>query len=387
MIDRFERFSSAIFSMTRYWHKIATDELSKFGLKGTYAVYLAVLLRNKEGVTASRLSDICARDKADVSRSVNELEAKGIVERISVSSSGYRASIRLTPRGIDIAQHIIERACLAVEITNRDVSDKDRKLFYDVLFRYESTLKELSENGLPPRGPIKAVLFDLDGTLLPMDQDVFTRAYFKSLCDYFAPRGFDHDTMLKAIGKGTAAMVGNDGKKSNQQVFWESFKEFFPKLTEDDLAEFYRYYKLEFDKVSSSCGYNPLALDTVNHCSLSGLRTILATNPFFPAVATEKRLKWAGLEASMFEYITSYEDTHYTKPSIDYYREILDRVQLDPKDCLMVGNDANEDMVAKRLGMKVFLLTDNLINKNNIDISQYPNGGFDKLTKYIDSLA
>lgn len=52
----------------------------------------------------------------------------------------------------------------------------------------------------------------------------------------------------------------------------------------------------------------------------------------------------------------------------------------------MVGNDVGEDMIAQTLGMKVFLLTDCLINKEDTDISVYPHGSFDELLAYIDTL-
>ena len=52
----------------------------------------------------------------------------------------------------------------------------------------------------------------------------------------------------------------------------------------------------------------------------------------------------------------------------------------------MVGNDVGDDMVAQKVGMKVFLLTDCLINKSEEDISKYPNGSFDELMNYIESL-
>ena len=50
----------------------------------------------------------------------------------------------------------------------------------------------------------------------------------------------------------------------------------------------------------------------------------------------------------------------------------------------MVGNDVVEDMVAEKLGMKVFLLTDYLINKYQIDTSIYPNGDFNDLINYLN---
>ena len=110
---------------------------------------------------------------------------------------------------------------------------------------------------------------------------------------------------------------------------------------------------------------------------------MLATNPLFPAIATESRIRWAGLNKDDFELYTTYENSCFCKPNLDYYREILSRLGLQPEECLMVGNDVGDDMVARELGMQVFLLTDCLINKTNADLSQYPHGGFDELMAYI----
>ena len=115
----------------------------------------------------------------------------------------------------------------------------------------------------------------------------------------------------------------------------------------------------------------------------AGVRVALATNPLFPAVATESRIRWAGLEPEDFELFTTYENIGFCKPNLDYYREILRRMDLAPEDCLMVGNDVGEDMVAERLGMRVFLLTDCMINKDSADINAWPHGGFAALTEYL----
>ena len=114
-----------------------------------------------------------------------------------------------------------------------------------------------------------------------------------------------------------------------------------------------------------------------------GIRLVLATNPIFPAVATESRIRWAGLEPSDFVLYTCYEDARHAKPNPAYYRDILERLELPAEGCLMVGNDAAEDMAAAQAGLEVFLLTDCLINTRQQDISGYPQGGFDELMAYI----
>ena len=94
-------------------------------------------------------------------------------------------------------------------------------------------------------------------------------------------------------------------------------------------------------------------------------------------------MRWAGLEPSDFELYTTYEDFSHCKPNPAYYRDVCARIGLAPEACLMVGNDAMEDMVAETLGMEVFLLTDCLLNKENKDLTVYPQGSFDALAAYI----
>ena len=230
---------------------------------------------------------------------------------------------------------------------------------------------------------LKAVLFDLDGTLLPMDQDGFTHGYFKLLCRKLAGYGYDPDQLVKAVWKGTGAMVKNDGSCSNEEAFWRCFSGIYGEDALKDIPLFNAFYANEFQQAKALCGHNPKAKEVVELSKAFGLRVVLATNPLFPAVATQSRIRWAGLEPEDFELYTTYENIGYCKPNPAYYDEILRRMALEGSDCLMVGNDVGEDMVAETLGMKVFLLTDCLINKDDADIVRWPHGGFDDLMAYL----
>lgn len=233
---------------------------------------------------------------------------------------------------------------------------------------------------------IKNILFDLDGTLLPMDQDKFANGYFSRLVKKLAPLGYDPKKTVDGIWAGTAAMVKNNGDCTNEQAFWNKFGEIFGEKAIKDKPVFDEYYRVEFQDVKTDCGFNTQAAGTVKKLKKDGFKLILATNPIFPAVATESRIKWAGLDKDDFLLYTTYENSHYCKPNPDYYREICEKLSLNPTECLMVGNDAEEDAAAEKLGMKVFLLTDCLINKKGKDISGYPHGGFKELTEYTDKL-
>lgn len=227
---------------------------------------------------------------------------------------------------------------------------------------------------------IKTVLFDLDGTLLPMDQELFTKAYFKGLSKKLAPYGYDPEKLISAIWTGTGAMIRNTGSVSNEDAFWKTFETVFPEKGKQDEPIFEDFYKNEFDGVKAACGYTENAEKLVSLLKARGVTLILASNPIFPMIAQKKRMLWAGVNPEDFAYITSYENSSFCKPNPAYYKEILEKNNLKADECLMIGNDAVEDTAAKDAGIGVFLLTDCLLNKDGRDISVYRHG------KYADLL-
>ena len=145
-MDRFERFSFALFEISRHWHRLADEELGKVGLKGSYATYLTTLYQYEEGITSAELCKKCGKDKADTSRAVNLFEEKGIINK---SDNSYRCKIVLTDKGREIAQRIKTRAATAVDYAGRDLSEKDREIFYTALESIVKNLKKLSKEGIP----------------------------------------------------------------------------------------------------------------------------------------------------------------------------------------------------------------------------------------------
>lgn len=230
---------------------------------------------------------------------------------------------------------------------------------------------------------INTILFDLDGTLLPMDQEKFVNGYFKMLAAKLAPYGYEPQQLINAILAGIKAMIKNDGSQLNEDAFWKRFVEIYGDKVLADKPVFEDFYKNEFQDARSFCGFNPKAAETVRLLKDKGYRVVLATNPLFPSIATESRIRWAGLEPSEFDLYTTYENTSYCKPNLDYYRDILKRINCRPEECLMVGNDVGEDMVVEALGMQVFLLTDCLINTQKKDITAYPHGSFEQLLSML----
>lgn len=149
MISRFERFSLAIFEISRHWHKISADEMEKYGLKSPHSVYLITLYSHPEGITAARLCELSGKDKSDVSRMMSIMEEKGLVSREQVGSSNYRSLLRLTEKGREAAEYVAKRASKAVDLAGGFLDDESRAMFYDTLERIASNLQSISDAGIP----------------------------------------------------------------------------------------------------------------------------------------------------------------------------------------------------------------------------------------------
>ena len=233
---------------------------------------------------------------------------------------------------------------------------------------------------------IKNVLFDLDGTLLPMDMDEFTNGYFKFLVkkamsssDRYSP-----DELIKTIWGGVKAMVMNKGEKCNEDAFWEYFASVYGEDALADRKIFDDFYANDFICAKDFTGYNAEAKQAVEEIKREGYKVVLATNPIFPETATSQRVEWTGMDVSDFEAFTTYENCRYCKPNPEYYTELLVSLDMKPEESLMVGNDVEEDMEAGlKAGMQVFLITDCMINKKNLDIDKYPHGTFKDLLNYL----
>lgn len=233
---------------------------------------------------------------------------------------------------------------------------------------------------------IKAVLFDLDGTLLPMDQDIFVKSYFKGLTTKMAPFGFEPEKLIKVIWGGTEAMVKNNGEKTNEKAFWDFFAGVYGEEVRKYESTFEEFYRIEFSKVKNVCGFSSESAEIVKSLKEKGLKLALATNPIFPKIATESRIGWAGLDKNDFEVITTYENCVYSKPNTKYFLSIAEQLGLKPEECMMVGNDVGDDMTARDIGMQVFLLTENLINKTGNSVDCFPNGDYAKLKSFLETI-
>ena len=233
----------------------------------------------------------------------------------------------------------------------------------------------------------EAILFDLDGTLLPMDMNAFMNAYFKNLCGVLAPTGLDTSLIVDSIWKGTGAMVKNDGTKRNKEVFWETFDAIIGTDTTEAKALCDSYYTGDFHKARAATKDNPMAKRAVDAARAAAGRVVLATNPFFPHQGQLTRIGWIGLSEGDFDLITSYDSDCYCKPNPKYYLSICERLGISPEDCLMIGNDEREDAYAANLaGLDTYLVTDCLIPNDDYK-ADCRRGTFEEMCLYLEGLA
>lgn len=230
-------------------------------------------------------------------------------------------------------------------------------------------------------------IFDLDGTLLPMpDQELFLDTYFKALAAKFVPHGFDPKKLVNAVWIGTKAMIENDGTITNEQRFWTTFSTLVGEQTGQMEPLFEEFYTKEFHQARSTTSTHPHAKECIQLLKKKGYTIALATNPLFPRVATYTRMNWAGLNPEDFDLITTYENSSYCKPNLEYYKEVMKSLGKEAKECIMIGNDVKEDMCAAQLGMDTYLLMDCLICPEDTDITGYRQGNFDELLAFITEL-
>ena len=126
MVDRFERFSVAIAEISRYWHKIASKEMERRGLRGVHSIYLTALYRHPEGLTAGQLCELCGRDKADASRMLSIMEKRGMVRKEGGHRNLYGGKLKLTDEGVAAAEFVCRRASLAVELAGSALDESAR---------------------------------------------------------------------------------------------------------------------------------------------------------------------------------------------------------------------------------------------------------------------
>jgi HAD superfamily hydrolase (TIGR01509 family) len=231
---------------------------------------------------------------------------------------------------------------------------------------------------------LRAVLFDLDGTLLSMDTEAFISHYTKTLAPNLSEI-VDENTFLKALWTSTEAMVrSKDADKTNEIVFTETFLPIVEKTKEEIWPALDRFYEEEFPQFASLTSPVPAAREAIKATLKAGLKVAVATNPVFPKKAIEHRLDWAGISDLPLDLITAYENSFFTKPHPQYYESIAAELGVKPSECVMVGNDKQEDMAAAQVGMKTFLVEGHIIDRGEPEYPVSEQGTLEKVIEQIE---
>jgi len=233
---------------------------------------------------------------------------------------------------------------------------------------------------------INTILFDLDATVLPMDQNEFVQLYFHEMGKMFHDM-IDGKLLAKYIMDSTAHMVKNLEDRTNEDIFMTRFSE----LVDGDLnvyrKRFDEFYDTRFLNVQQSTHQNDTMIKAIKLLKDKGYDIVLATNPLFPMKANHHRINWAGLKPDDFNYISSFESNKYCKPNLEYYREVLSAINRSPGECMMVGNDALEDMIAGKLGIKTYLIENYMINNHDVEVKADHRGLYDDFYAFVQMLA
>ena len=217
----------------------------------------------------------------------------------------------------------------------------------------------------------KHFLFDMDGTLLPMDLEAFGKYYFDALGRWVAGYGHDPKLVLDSMLRSVGAIYKSDGVHTNEELFWSSFTALTGLEQKASNDMFNAFYEADFVAAKASTHVSPDMIEAVRRIQRAGITPVLATNAIFPLPAIRARIGWAGLSVEDFCYVTMLENSHYLKPDPRYYTEILDMLGYDAHDTVMIGNDLSDDAGSKPAGLTFVLVTDWMLNADKPNVADY----------------
>lgn len=228
---------------------------------------------------------------------------------------------------------------------------------------------------------MRAILFDLDGTLIDDSMDTFLPPYFAALCKKLSHLVPPEKLITQLQASTRAAVMNNDHARTIADAF---AADFFPKIgipRETLTPLFDDFYATEYPQLRTLVKPIPAARRVVKCAIERGKQVVIATMPVFPRAAIWQRMEWGGIADLPYALVTDYETMHASKPHSAYYREIATLLGVKPTECLMVGNEIQNDIVpAKKIGMKTFWITRDM----HTDASADWRGTLEDLEKMLD---
>ena len=228
-------------------------------------------------------------------------------------------------------------------------------------------------------------MFDLDGTVLPMDYNKFMELYFKNIGAHFIDK-IHPKKLADSIMTSTYFTVKTKDGRTNYDKFMSHFDSLVDGHIDEYVKEFYRFYDMGFENVQAATYVSEEMVESIKLLKEKGYNVVLATNPLFPIHANHHRIRWAGVQPEDFLYISSFEENKYTKPHLEYYEEVLHSINKKPTECFMVGNDVREDLVSAKLGIETYLITDCMLNHHNEEIHADHTGTYKNFLEFVNNL-
>lgn len=232
----------------------------------------------------------------------------------------------------------------------------------------------------------RAICFDLDGTLLPMDLDAFMNSYFNAIYDFVAAAGRDAGAFMEGFRAGIRAMAGHDDGRTNADAYWDAFCPFVEGTRAEWESFLEEFYAGPFGDLGAAVQPNPAAAAALEALAAAGYPLALTTMPMFPEAAVRWRLRWAGVDPDLFARLTHYENSSTVKPNLLYYAENLAALGVEGADMLMVGNNTVEDLAFMDLGADGFLVTDWLIDPVDFDLAAVRHGSLSDFAAWAATL-
>lgn len=202
---------------------------------------------------------------------------------------------------------------------------------------------------------IKAVLFDMDGTLLDIDFGGFLDEYMKGAVARFHDVG-PVEEVARQLVNSTMAMIKN--KEPDRTILDAFVDDFFPALglPKEEMARFIEFYREDYPGLHHWAKPVEGAREIIQAAFDRGYKVAVATAPLFPQEAIRERLRWGKVDDFDYDFVAGADVMHTSKPFPGYYLQIAEKLGVEPEACLMIGDELEMDGAAVQVGMRTLLV-------------------------------